>query len=135
MGFEAFNETEIEAIRREYAAEVKERGGSTEAYRESAARDAKKTKKDRANEMEEMNEIFRRAATLREKGPESPEAQALVQEWKDYITANLYTCTNEILAGLGQMYTADERFRKNLDRFGEGTAEFLSRAIAVYCAK
>ena len=135
MDFEAFNETEIEAIRREYAAEVKERWGSTEAYRESAARDAKKTKKARANEMEEMNEIFRRAATLREKGPESPEAQALVQEWTDYITANLYTCTNEILAGLGQMYTADARFRKNLDRFGEGTAEFLSRAIAAYCAK
>ena len=135
MGFEAFNEKEIEEIRREYASEVKERWGSTEAYRESAARDAKKTKQDRAKEMEEMNEIFRRAATLREKGAESPEAQALVREWKDYITANLYTCTNEILAGLGQMYTADERFQKNLDRFGEGTAEFLSRSIAVYCAK
>ena len=135
MGFEAFNEKEIEEIRREYASEVKERWGSTEAYRESAARDAKKTKQDRAKEMEDMNEIFRRAAALRANGPESEEAQALVQEWKDYISANLYTCTNEILAGLGQMYTADERFQKNLDRFGEGTAEFLSRAIAVYCAK
>ena len=135
MGFEAFDEKAIETIRREYADEVKERWGDTDAYRESREREAKKTKKDRADEMEAMNDIFRRAAALRQKGPESPEAQALVKEWQDYISANLYTCTNEILAGLGQMYTADERFQKNLDRFGEGTAEFLSRSIAVYCEK
>lgn len=41
-------------------------------------------------------------------------------------------CTNEILAGVGQMYTADEHFAKDLDRFGAGTAAFLSAAIAVY---
>ena len=135
MRFEAFDESEIEKIRREYADEVKARWGDTDAYRESEEREAKKTKKDRADEMEAMNDIFRRAAALRANAPESPEAQALVKEWQDYISANLYTCTNDILAGLGQMYTADERFQKNLDRFGEGTAEFLSRAIAAYCAK
>lgn len=135
MGFDAFDESEIEDRRREYAAEVKARWGGTDAYRESEEREAKKTNKDRADATEEMNAIFRRAAALRANAPESPEAQALVKEWQDYISANLYTCTNEILAGLGQMYTADERFQKNLDRFGEGTAEFLSRAIAAYCAK
>ena len=135
MGFEAFDEKAIETIRREYADEVKERWGDTDAYRENREREAKKTKKDRADEMEAMNDIFRRAAALREKGAESPEAQALVQAWKDHISAHHYTCTKEILAGLGQMYTADERFQKNLDRFGEGTAEFLSMAIAVYCVE
>lgn len=133
--FEAFDESESENGRREYAAEVKARWGDTDAYRESAAREAKKTKKDRADEMEEMNAIFHRAAQLCQSSPESLEAQALVQEWKDHISAHHYTCTKEILAGLGQMYTADERFRKNLDRFGEGTAEFLSKAIAVYCVE
>ena len=135
MGFEAFDEKEIETSRREYAAEVKARWGGTDAYRESQERETKKTPKDRMSEQEEMNDIFRRAAALRQGSPESPEAQALVKEWQDYISTHLYTCTNEILAGLGQMYTADERFQKNLDRFGEGTAEFLSKAIAAYCAK
>ena len=82
-----------------------------------------------------MNDIFRRAATLRQGDPASPGAQALVKEWQDFVSTNYYQCTDEILAGLGEMYTADERFQKNLDRFGEGTAAFLSAAIKVYCGK
>ena len=46
-----------------------------------------------------------------------------------------YTCTDEILAGLGKMYIADERFKKNIDKYGEGTAEFAAGAIAMYCQK
>lgn len=79
-----------------------------------------------------MNDIFRRAAALRDTAPDSPEAQALVREWQDFISSHYYDCTREILAGLGQMYTADERFQKNIDRFGAGTAAFLSAAIAAY---
>ena len=56
-----------------------------------------------------------------------------MKEWQDFISTHYYQCTREILAGLGAMYTADERFQKNLDRFGEGTAAFLSKAIAAYC--
>ena len=42
----------------------------------------------------------------------------------------------EILAGLGEMYVTDERFRENIDKVGgEGTAAFVSKAIAVYCKK
>ena len=52
-----------------------------------------------------------------------------------YITENYYTCNDEILAGLGKMYVADERFKKNIDKYGEGTAEFAAEAIAVYCRK
>ena len=63
----------------------------------------------------------------------SPEAQALVKELQNYITENYYTCTNEILAGLGQMYGADERFKTNIDKHSPGTAEFISQAIKIYC--
>ena len=49
------------------------------------------------------------------------------------ITENFYTCTNEILAGLGQMYVVDERFKNNIDKHGEGTAEFVSQCINSYC--
>ena len=50
---------------------------------------------------------------------------------QDFITQNYYTCTDEILAGLGKMYVADERFKKNIDKYGEGTAEFAAEAIAI----
>ena len=53
---------------------------------------------------------------------------------QQFISDRYYTCTPQILAGLGQMYTADERFRQNIDAAGgDGTAEFVSRAIAAYC--
>ena len=66
---------------------------------------------------------------------DSDEAQALVKELQAYITENYYTCTNEILVGLGQMYVADERFKKNMDKHAEGTAEFIKKAVEVYCEK
>lgn len=61
------------------------------------------------------------------------EAQALVKRLQDYITLHYYTCTNEILAGLGKMYVADERFKKNINKHAKGTAEYISEAIDVYC--
>ena len=62
-------------------------------------------------------------------------AQRLVKKLQDYITANFYHCTDDILAGLGQMYVCDERFRENIDRHGEGTAEFVAEAIRIYFGK
>ena len=63
----------------------------------------------------------------------SNEAQTLVKELQNHITQNYYTCTNEILAGLGKMYVADERFKTNIDKHALGTAEFVSQAIKIYC--
>ena len=63
----------------------------------------------------------------------SPKVQSLVVKLQEYITQNYYTCTCEILAGLGKMYKADERFKKNIDKYGEGTAEFASEAISFFC--
>ena len=58
----------------------------------------------------------------------------MVRRWQNFITDNFYTCTKEILAGLGEMYASDERFRANIDgRHGDGTAQFMREAIEVYC--
>ena len=78
--------------------------------------------------------IFAEFAALKNNGAtaDSAEAQALVLKLQAHITAYYYTCTNEILAGLGKMYVADERFKKNIDKYGEGTAEFAAGAIEVY---
>ena len=65
--------------------------------------------------------------------PNAEESQSLVKKLQDHITENYYTCTNEILSGLGQMYIADERFRNNIDKSGDGTAAFVRDAITVYC--
>jgi len=134
MSFKEFDMGEIEEQKRKYAEEVKERWGETEAYRESQKNTAGYTGEQWKALGREAGEIFRAFAEIRHLDPGSEEAQALVRKWQDHITANYYTCTKEILAGLGAMYTCDERFRKNIDAYGEGTADFMSKAIAIYCA-
>ena len=119
----------------EFDYEVKERWGNTEVYAEFSA----KTKGYSKERFEDINTgleyIFRDFAELMKSGaePDSSEAQALVKKLQDYITENYYTCTDEILAGLGQMYVADERFKDNIDKYADGTAEFASKAIRIYC--
>ena len=78
--------------------------------------------------------IFSEVATCKDSGAcaDSDEAQALVTKLQAHITANYYTCTDEILAGLGKMYVADERFKKSIDKYGEETAEFTAEAIVSY---
>ena len=67
--------------------------------------------------------------------PDSTEAQKLVKYLQNHITEYYYLCTNEILAGLGQMYVGDERFKNNIDKNADGTAAFICKAIEVYCRK
>ena len=82
----------------------------------------------------EADEIFKEFSENKDKSPFSKEAQDLVVKWQNHITKYYYNCTKEILKGLGEMYIADERFTKNINKFGEGTAEFMSEAIKNYCS-
>ena len=128
MDFTAFDNSKLE----QYAAEVKERWGNTTAYQESAQRPAAEQKDAAAGLMAQ----FARMGRLRTGDPAGQEAQDAVRELQEFITKHFYTCTPEILAGLGQMYTADDRFRVSIDAAGgEGTADFAGKAITVYCAK
>ena len=130
-----FDNSEFEAQREQYAKEAKEKWGSTAAYKESAEKTCGYSK-EKWNEVNEgMNSLMAEFAACRNSGfaPDCTEVQALVKKWQDYISANFYTCTNEILAGLGEMYTADERFKANIDSHGNGTADYMSEAIIAYC--
>ena len=129
---EVFSMTEIEQMRAQYAEEAKARWGTTSAWQESEQR--AKAKGDWSGAQAEMEALMQEFAQVRHLPPEDARVQALVARWQAHITDNYYTCTDEILAGLGQMYTQDERFRRNIDRAGEGTAACLARAIAAYCA-
>ncbi len=118
-------QADIGAAKEQYAQEAKERWGHTEAWKQSQGK---------TPDMDRMEEIFRGFAALRHMDPGAPEVQAQVKVWQDFITNNLYTCTKEILSGLGQMYVCDGRFTANLDQYGEGTAKLMSEAIKIYCA-
>ena len=127
----AFDASEFE----KYKDEAKEKWGSTEAYKEHSEK-TKGYSKDKWNSLaDRMNDIMAEFSVCMKNGeePASDAAQSLVKELQKHICDDYYNCTNEILAGLGQMYVADERFKKNIDKNGDGTAQFICEAIEVYC--
>ena len=120
-----------------YENEARERWGDASAYREHQEKTKHYTKEKWAEANDGMLAIFAEFAACKANGVSaaSVEAQALVAKLQAHITENYYTCTNEIIAGLGKMYVCDERFKKNIDKYGDGTAEFAADAIEVYCRK
>ena len=120
-----------------YENEARERYSGTAAYREHEQKTKNYTKEKWAEANDGLMAIFAEFAVCKQSGAEadSNEAQALVAKLQTHITANYYTCADEILAGLGKMYVADERFKKNIDKYGEGTAEYASEAIRIYAEK
>ena len=124
-------------MNRGYFTETRERWGETAAYREHEQKTKNYTKEKWAEASDGLIAIFAEFAACKDSGAsaDSAEAQALVAKLQAHITYNYYTCTDEILAGLGKMYVVDERFKKNIDKYGEGTAEFAANAIEVYCRK
>ena len=117
--------------------ETRTRWGDTSAYSEHEQKTKNYTKEKWAEANDGLMAIFAEFAACKESGAsaDSTESQALVAKLQAHITENYYTCTDEILAGLGKMYVADERFKKNIDKYGKGTAVFAATAIEVYCRK
>ena len=129
----AFDNSEFE----KYKVEAQEKWGKTDAYKEHTEK-TKNYSKQKWNDLAEgMDHIMADFAVCMKNGEtsDSDEAQSLVKKLQNHITENYYLCTNEILAGLGQMYVQDERFKNNIDKHADGTATFICEAIAVYCSK
>lgn len=118
-----------------YKNEACSRWGDTDAYREHEQKTKNYTKEKWSEANDGLMAIFAEFAESKNNGlsVDSIEVQALVAKLQAHITANYYTCMNEILAGLGKMYVADERFKNNIDKYGDGTADFVSEAISVFC--
>ena len=128
--FKAFDTTKID----EYAAQAKASWGNTPQWKEYEQK--RKEAKEDFNAVGEqmMREIFGGFGRLKEKDPASKEAQDLVKKLQDFIAEHFYTCTNEVLSGLGKMYAGGGEFTANIDAAGgEGTAEFAHQAIEFYC--
>ena len=128
-----FDMKEIEEAKRKYGKEAEERWGNSEAYQESMRRTKNYTAGDWARVKAEQAEAYKAFINAMDKGFDSREAQEAVEMWRKVMTDNFYDCSVEICAGLGQMYVSDERFTKNIDKFKEGLAQFMSDSIAYYC--
>lgn len=135
MSMNVFDNREFEAERKKYEQEAKEKWGDTEAYKEYAEKTAGYTKEKWKAVGGSMGELMEKFAETKKSGalPSEDVAQSLVKQWQEFIIEHHYTCTKEILAGLGKMYVADERFRNNIDKHGEGTAQYMAEAIRAYC--
>ena len=133
MALQQFNDTDIEKTRQAYAAEAEDKWGKTDAYEAYKRQTDAYAKADWEMAQAEMDELVRAFAARLDDDPAGDALQGLVEQWRQHITRRYYPCTKEILAGLGQMYVSDERFTKNLDRWGDGTASLISQAIGIYC--
>ena len=132
MNFKAFDKSEIE----QYKAEAKARWGSTKAYQEYEQKATARSGHENSEIASRFMLLFAELGSLRHLSPSAKEVQEKVGAIQSFISEHYYECTDEIFSGLGQMYVADERFKKNIDQAGgEGTAEFVSQAIAAYCAR
>ena len=131
MNFDAFNKAELE----QYAAEVKEKWGSTKTYKEYEIKTKGKTDKEIEKNINQLMTLFAEIGSVKQLLPAEKVVQDKIKALQELITENFYTCTDEILKDLSQMYVCDERFKQNIDKAGgEGTAEFVKQAVFVYCS-
>ena len=130
MDFSAFDTAEMDR----YAAEARAKWGQSGAYREFETKTAGLTPAQLNASGDALMDIFAKFGAIRQTSPASPEAQALVAELQNFISAHYYTCTKQILRGLGQMYIAGDSMTENIDKAGgPGTAQFAHNAIEIYC--
>lgn len=130
MDFKAFDKSKLD----EYSRQAKELYGNTPEYKEMKEKMKNRTEEDDHILADRFMLFFKEAGEIKNDDPASAKAQDLVKRIQAYITENLYTCTNKILSGLGKMYSGGGDFTRNIDAYGgEGTAEFVDRAIQIYC--
>lgn len=130
MDFKVFDNEEFN----QYVNEVKEKWGNTSQYEEYKIRNRSRQELEGINNR--FMNIFTELGSLKHLSVEDEKVQEKIKSLQEFITDNYYSCTKEILKGLGKMYVDDERFRNSIDRAGgNGTAEFVNQAIYRYCSK
>lgn len=130
MDFKAFDKSKLD----EYAKQAKEQYGNTPEYKEYAIRSENRTEEGDKLLADRFMLLFKEAGELKDIDPSSVQAQDIVKKIQNFISENMYTCSNKILRGLGKLYSDGGEFQKNIDEYGgAGTGEFLDKAIEIYC--
>ena len=130
--FKGFDMKEIEEHQKRYAEEVRQTYPN-DLVKQSEQKTSQYTAQDWKRIKEETNDIYQAIASHMSQGPDDPEVQRNVARWHQFITNNFYDCSIDIFRGLADLYVADERFTKNIDKHKEGLAVFLSEAMIIYC--
>lgn len=132
MDFKAFDTAKMD----EYSRQAKEAWGHTDAYKEFEHKTKGVSKEELNHAGMKMMDLFVEFGKMTDQNPESEPVQGQVRKLQEYITEHFYTCTKQILSGLGQMYAAGGEMTENINRAGgDGCAEFVSKAIQIYCGK
>lgn len=116
-----------------YEEEAKERWGE-EVVDESHAKLEKLTINEQKDLANDWDIIFKKLGKLQEKGPEDEAVQLVIKEWYEFLNNNFCTYSLEAFEGLGQLYIMDERFTKNIDKYGNGVAQLMSEAMRVFAS-
>lgn len=130
MDFEQFDAKKMD----DYSAQAKTLWGKTDAYREYEVKSRGRSKETDKVLGDDLMGLFRELGTMRDQAADSEAVQAWVKKLQSFITEHYYTCTKQILMGLGQMYAGGGSMTENIDHAGgAGTGEFAMEAIAIYC--
>lgn len=130
VDFKAFDTKKLD----EYSRRAREQWGKTPEYKEFEEKTAGQSADEQRSMAEEFMQIFAEFGQMMGLAPSEETVQTQVKKLQDYITDHFYTCTKEILGGLGKMYCAGGEFTENIDNAGgTGTAQFTAEAIEIYC--
>ncbi|APV44960.1 DNA-binding transcriptional regulator, MerR family [Dehalogenimonas formicexedens] len=124
--YKGFSEKEVEAIRREAREKY---GEKTIADSEAKVMAMGKQKWDALQA--EFGEIYMNIVANMGKGPGSKEVQEQIGRWRQ-LMENFSHYTDEMILGLGRMYSEDERFAAFYLKFHPDMPKFMTAAIEHY---
>jgi MerR family transcriptional regulator, thiopeptide resistance regulator len=121
----------------QYADEVQERWGDTDAYAESQRRSSTYTKDDWIRIKAEQEAAGARFVQVMTAGlpADSPEAMDVAEENRLLIDRYFYDLSPQMHVGLGQMYLADPRFTRTYEDQAPGLAQYVHDAIVANAAR
>jgi transcriptional regulator, merR family len=108
-----------------------------EKYGKETIEDSKKRQSGKEDVVaEQFNEVFRSMAEYKKDGIsiEESKVQSRVEDLYNHMNQYAFDCSVEVFSYIGKGYVHNPEFKSNIDKFGEGVAEYTSKAIEVYCS-
>ena len=110
---------------------------AVENYGKDTIEESKKRQSGREEIVtEEFNEVFRSMAKFKDENVDvaEKEVQSKVEDLYNNMNKYAFDCSIEVFSYIGKGYVHNPEFKKNIDKFGEGVAEYTSKAIEKYCS-
>lgn len=107
-----------------------------EKYGKGTVEESKKRQSSKEDIVaEKFNSVFHSMAEYKQDGLniEEKEVQSKVEDLYNYMNKYAFDCSIEVFSYIGKGYSQNPEFKSNIDKFGEGVAEYTSKAIDVYC--